>query len=129
MVPLRHKHYLRSVGSVEFGVEVHDGVFEFRVQVIVGCSRILLPMLALRQLCHLSRRLALSSASLPPELQASVLATNKRIASLGTPVDFSTSLNILAEEIKPFELWQLPVQTKMDQLSQLSFIGSPVQYS
>lgn len=41
-------------------------------------------------------------SSLPPELFVAILSTNKRIASLGLPVDFSASLKILAEEIKPF---------------------------
>lgn len=42
-------------------------------------------------------------SSLPPELRAAVKRANDRIASLGLPVNLSTSVKILAEEISPFE--------------------------
>jgi transcriptional regulator with XRE-family HTH domain len=55
-------------------------------------------------------------ANLPPELRSAIAETNRRIASLGSPADLSTSLKILAEEIKPFEL-MLTSKTDKDGLT------------
>ena len=55
-------------------------------------------------------------SNIPFELREALKRSNERIRALGTPIDLSNSLNILAEEIKPLG-WNLTSKNKPDEFT------------